>query len=58
MSSEKFHKFHMKTPVLEFFKFIKKRLQHRYFSVKLVKLLRKPILKNIFEQLLLRILQE
>ena len=48
----------MKTPVLEFFKFIKKRLQHRYFSVKLVKLLRKPILKNIFEQLLLRIPQE
>ena len=48
----------MKTPVLEFFKFIQKRLQHKYFSVKLVKLLRKPILKDIFEQLPLRILQE
>ena len=33
--------------------FIKKKFQHRCFPVKFVKLLRIPILKNIFERLLL-----
>ena len=33
--------------------FIKKRLQHRYFHVKFLKLLRTTILKNIWERLLL-----
>ena len=33
--------------------FIKKRLQHKCFSVKFVKFQRTPILKNIFERLLL-----
>ena len=34
--------------------FIKKKLQHRCFPVNIAKLLRKPVLKNICEQLLLR----
>ena len=56
---------HRKTPVLEslFYKvetpqacnFIKKRLIHRCFLVKLAKFLRTPILKNICERLLLYI---
>ena len=36
-----------------FINFIKKRLQHRCFPVKFAKYLRTPILKNIFEWLLL-----
>ena len=50
---------HWKTPVLEplFNKiaglktsnFIKKRLQHRWFPVNIVKFLRTPILKNIYD---------
>ena len=36
--------------------FIKKRLQQRYFTVKFVKFLRAPILKNLFERLLLQFL--
>ena len=45
------------TPVLEslFNKVFKKRLQHRYFSVNIVKFLRTPFLKNIWERLLLEI---
>ena len=35
--------------------FIKKRLQHRFFSVKFAKLLRTPILKKICERLLLNL---
>ena len=34
--------------------FIKKRLQHRCFSVNTVKFSRMPILKDIYERLLLR----
>ena len=34
--------------------FIKKRLQHRFFPVNIVKFLRPPILKNICERLLLK----
>ena len=34
-------------------KFVEKRLQHRCFSVKFAKILRTPILKNIYERLLL-----
>ena len=37
------------------YNFIKKRLQHRCFSVKFAKLLSKPILKNIQEWLLLHV---
>ena len=33
---------------------LKKRLQHRYFPVKIAKLFRTPILKNICERLLLK----
>ena len=33
--------------------FIKKRLQHSWFTVNIAKILRAPILKNICEQLLL-----
>ena len=53
----------MKTPVLESLlnkaagvqacNFIKKRLQHGCFPVKFAKFLRAPILKNIYERLLL-----
>ena len=39
--------------MLVFINFIKKRLQHRCFPVKFAKYLRTPILKNIFEWLLL-----
>ena len=35
---------------------IKKGLQHRYFPVKFAKFLRTPILKNIYERLLLQFL--
>ena len=58
-----FCKFHRKTSVLEYlfnevaglkaYNAIKKRLQHRCFSVKFAKFLRAPILKNICERLLL-----
>ena len=54
---------HMETPVLESLfnkapglqvcKHIKKRLQHRYFPAIIAKFLRRPILKNICERLLL-----
>ena len=64
--SQKFRKFHMKTSLLESLlnkvagiqvcNFIKKRLQHRYFPVKFAKFLRTPILKNIWERLLLQFL--
>ena len=37
---------------LQFCNFIKKRLKHGCFSVKFSKLLSAPILKNIWEQLL------
>ena len=37
------------------YNFIKKRLQHGCFPVKLAKFLRTPIFKNICEQLLLNI---
>ena len=47
----------MKTPVLEslFNKVagLKKRLQHKCFPVNIVKFLKTPILKNIYERLLL-----
>ena len=36
--------------------FIKKRLQHRRFSMKFVKFLTTPILRNIAERLLLKII--
>ena len=39
--------------MLVFINFIKKRLQHRCFPEKFAKYLRTPILKNIFEWLLL-----
>ena len=58
-----FRKFHRKAPVLESLfnnvaglqacNFIKKILQHRCFPMKFAKFLRTPILKNIFERLLL-----
>ena len=61
-SFEIFCKFHKITPVLESLfnkvadlkacKFIKNRLQHRCFPVKFAKFLRTPILKNIYERLL------
>ena len=61
--SQKFRKFHRKTPVwkslfnkvvgLQACNFIKKTLQHRCFPVKLALFLRPPILKNICERLLL-----
>ena len=38
--------------------FLKKRLQHRCFHVNIAKFLRTPILKNIYEQLLLEIYVE
>ena len=60
---EKFRKFHKKTPVLEshLYKaaglkacnFIKKRIQYRCFPVKFEKFLRRSILNNICERLLL-----
>ena len=59
----KYRNIHRKTPVLESLfneaavlkacNFIIKRLQYRCFSVKNAKFLRTPILKNIFERLLL-----
>ena len=59
----KYRNIHRKTPVLESLfnevavlkacNFIMKRLQYRCFSVKNAKFLRTPILKNIFERLLL-----
>ena len=33
--------------------FVKQRLQHRHFPLKFAKFLRRPILKNIYERLLL-----
>ena len=61
--SEKFWKFHRKKHLLKYLfnrvaclqicNFLKKRLQHRYFPMEFTKYLRKPILKNICEQLLL-----
>ena len=42
-----------KVAVLQAFNFIKKRLQHRCFPMKFRKSLRTPILKNIYERLLL-----
>ena len=39
---------------LYFFNFIEKRLQHSRFFVKFAKLLRAPVLKNIYERLFLR----
>ena len=36
--------------------FIKKRLQHRFFSMNIAKILRTAILKNLYEQLLLNII--
>ena len=60
--SEKVRKFHKKTPVLDsafnkvagFWtcKFIKKKLQHKFFPANFSKFLRTPILKNICERLL------
>ena len=57
------NKGHNKTPVLKSLlhkaagrkpcNFVKKRLQHRYFSVNIAKFLKTPILKNICVQLLL-----
>ena len=35
--------------------FIKNRLQHRFFPVKIAKILRTPILKNIWEWLVLQV---
>ena len=40
--SEKFRRFHQKTSVLKACNFHKKRLQHRCFPVKFVKILRAP----------------
>ena len=40
---------------LKVFNFTKKRLQHRYFRVKFAKCLRTPMLKNIWERLLLKL---
>ena len=37
--------------VLQFCKFIKRRFQHRFVSVDIVKLSKMPILKKIYEQL-------
>ena len=57
--SEKFSNIHRKTPVLESLcgpsvcNFIKKRLQRWCFPVNTAKILRTPILKNIWERLLL-----
>ena len=61
--SSKFRIFHRKTPVLESLfnktadlqtsNFIKKRLQHRCFTTKFSKILTMPILKKIWERLLL-----
>ena len=60
--SEKFRNFHRKTPALEsLFKSCRilglqlywKRLQHRCFPVNIAKFLRTPILKNIYQRLLL-----
>ena len=44
--------------ILLLIQFIKKRLQHKCFSVKPAKVFRRPILQNICERLLLRIFQE
>ena len=57
--SQKFRKFHKKTPVLESLfneacNFIKKRLQQRCFPVKFAEFLRTTIFKNICERLLLK----
>ena len=57
--SQKFLNTHRKIPVLEslFNKtagLIKKRHQHGYFPVNIAKYLRKPMLKNICERLLLK----
>ena len=51
----KIYKISPESPVLEtvFLNFFKKRLQHRCFPVKIAKVLRTPILKNICERLLL-----
>ena len=51
-----FTNIHKKTPPLERLcvfrvNFIKKRLRHRYFPLNIVKFLRTPILKNIWERL-------
>ena len=39
-----------KSPGLEAFNFIKKRLQHRCFPVNFVKFIKTPILKNIYKR--------
>ena len=49
--SQKFRKFHRKTPVLESV-FNEKRLQHWCFPLKFAKILRTPILRNSCERLL------
>ena len=63
--SKKFYNIHRKTPVqeslfvnvigLQTCNFMKKRLEQRCFSLNIVKFLRKPTLKNTYEQLLLNI---
>ena len=65
MAASEFCKFHWKTPMLEspFNKavvlrtcnFIKKILQHRCFPMEFAKILKKSILKNICERLLLNL---
>ena len=45
--------FHNKVAGLQAYNFIKKRLQHKSFLVNIGKFLRAPILKNIWERLLL-----
>ena len=47
MTSKSEHDFENKA-----YNFIKKRLQYRCFSVKFLKILRRPILKTIYERLL------
>ena len=59
-----FCKLHMKTPVLESLfnkvaglqdcNFIKKRFLHRCFLIKVLKVLRTPVLKNMYGRLLLQ----
>ena len=51
MCSEKFCKFHRKTPALESL-FNKNRLEHGRFPVKFAKFLRTHILKDIYGRLL------
>ena len=55
-----FHKILQTRPLmngLEACNFIKKRLQLRCFPLNFAKFLRTPILKNIYERLLLRVLK-